>query len=440
MSHWKWQNICISSMLIAIFAVGCGPVKFSAKSQNRDKVEESGQTPTNPTDPTNPGTPTNPTNPGTPTTPGTPTDPTNPGTVTSLRNVNTSTTVQPKNNLLDIVLVVDDSNSMLEDNIKLASKLQSFLGKLERSSLDWQMCLTTTRAINNSSVWGASTFWQPTPVQNNVVNKTSWILKKNTFASANLTSVFENTMNFVGAGWAGSDDERAIYAMWYHAFNGDLKYSGNSGCYRRDSAVTYIIISDEDERSVGGEQSRALYPAEYKALETKDQPSEFVRAFKETFGNDRRFTVNSIIVEPGDVACKNLQDAGSARSHYGKKYAELSRMTGGSTSSICSADFSVNLDTFVSKIEGSLRSLPLECEPYNNSITVSFSQNVGSVTSTLNGASVVFSKEIPYGTIVNLSYKCTESRTPSSVTLPISFKTPSLWEKFLTYIEYLIIW
>lgn len=247
-------------------------------------------------------------------------------------------------------------------------------------------------------------------------------------------------MDFVGAGWAGSDDERAIYSMWHHVYNGDYKYSDASGCYRNDSAITYIIISDEDERSVGGDASRALYNGEYKALETKDLPSEFVRVFKATFGSDRRFTVNSIIVQPGDTSCKATQDTATAKSHYGVKYAELSTTTGGSTSSICSADFSVNLDNFISKIQGSLSSLPLECAPYQGNVAVTFNPNVGSISTTVQGSSLVFSKEVPYGTQVKVTYQCLETRTPSSVAKPISFSSPSLFEKMVLFVKNIFSW
>lgn len=437
MSTKNWPKLVCLALIASSFVAGCGPVKFAAKSSNN--VDSSGKDPIDgggggkdPTDPTNPTNPTDPTDPTNPTNPTNPTDPTPP----TLRDVSATTTVDPKNNKLDIVLVVDDSNSMLEDNLKLASKLQGFVSKLEGTQLDWQMCLTVTRAVNTNA-WGASTFWQTSDLKN---DRSNYILKKGMYTSSQLNNVFKHTMSFVGAGWAGSDDERAIYAMWYHIYNGDYKYSDASGCYRRDSAVTYIIISDEDERSVGGDASQALYNGEYKALETKDQPTEFVRAFKETFGADKRFTVNSIIVQPGDTSCKASQDTATAKSHYGVKYKELSTLTGGGVSSICASDFGVNLDSFINNIQGSLSSLPLECPPYQGNVGVSFTPNIGGMTTTVQGSSLVFSKVVPVGTKVSVTYKCAEVRTPSSVTKPISFNKPGFFEKLVMFVKNLFIW
>lgn len=384
----RYMGIGAVSFVLLSCLSACGPVKFSASSE----------------DVTQTGTPT-----PTPTITPTP----SPSATPILRDVHYNKVVTPDSYKLDIVLIVDDSNSMLPDNRKLAANLSGFISKLDNSYLDWQMCATVTRAIplaDGREAWGASIYWQKS-TSYQAPSEIGWILKKGT---PNLSTVFSSTIEYIGAGWQNSDDERGIKAAWRHAYNGDLHYNPNSGCYRSDSAVAYIIISDEDERSIGGDASQQVYQGELKPLEDEDKPDVFVSAFKSTFGADRRFTVNSIIVKPGDSTCKASQDSGTAKSHYGFKYAELSNMTGGGVGSICENDFSQNLNLFFDRIQDSLSSIPLECAPYNGNITVTITPSIGTVQSRIVGQTLVFDTPVPAGKTIDLRYQCVD-RGPSSL-------------------------
>lgn len=385
MVFYKYKEVVKTSLVVvAVFLVSaCGPVKFSAPSKEEEEPT------TTVVDSNNPAPP-----------------------LSSLRDVHYNNTVAPKDYKLDIVLIVDDSNSMLADNQKLAAKLSGFITKLQNSSIDWQMCATVTRALpitSTKTAWGASIYWQESSTPS---TRLGMVLKKGT---PNLSTVFSNTINYINAGWANSDDERAIKAAYNHVYNGDYRYQSN-GCYRTDSAITFIIISDEDERSIAGDASQQYYTGELKPLEPQDKSEVLISFIKDTFGSSRRFTVNSIIVKPGDSACKAAQDAGGAKSHYGFKYQELSKLTGGGLGSICASDYSTNLDLFFGKIQDSLSSVPLECAPYKGSITVNITPDVGSVKSRIEGQSVVFDVPVPAGHTIDLKYQCDDStRTPSSV-------------------------
>lgn len=310
--------------------------------------------------------------------------------------------VTTSNNKLDVLLIVDDSSSMLADNTKLANRLEGFVNNLTAQGFDWQMCVTVTRAQRISSsdpdyYWGASVNWAGNP------NSPGWILKSGTSGAY---QIFYNTIvNNIGAGWEGTNDERAIKAAWWHLWNGDPNISGNSGCYRNDAGLSVIIISDEDERSVGGDVSQIVYEHEKnKPLEADDKPLTYVNYVKQVFGANKRFTVNSIIVRPGDTACKALQDKEVSISHYGVKYNELSQLTGGYVGSICEADYSSNLNYFVSSIVRSQASLPLKC---SNAVNIQALLNpTYTYTSHLTGNLLVFDPSIPAGTSVQLNYTC----------------------------------
>ncbi|MBC7459019.1 MAG: hypothetical protein H7235_12110, partial [Bdellovibrionaceae bacterium] len=126
---------------------------------------------------------------------------------------------------------------------------------------------------------------------------------------------------------------------------------------------------------------------------------------KQQFGAQKPFSVNSIIVKPGDAACMADQDAGGAKSHYGYKYAELSQITQGYMGSICDADYSQSLYYFKDKIKQSLSSIPLECAPVGG-INVLITPAMGGVASQVVNNTLVFTPAIPAGRTVTIDYDC----------------------------------
>lgn len=261
--------------------------------------------------------------------------------------------VTASDNKVDLLMVVDDSNSMAPENSRLAQRLQGFVADLTASGLDWQMCATVTRSQdvynNGTYYWGASRNWV------GYVGSPQWILKT---GATDPYAIFTNTMTAIGAGWAGTDDERGIKAAFWN-----IEYSEYNNCYRADASLAVILISDEDVRSVGGNSSLQYYSGEYKTLEADDQPQGLVNKVRQEFGLNKRFTFNSIIVKPGDSGCMTSQDAAGSKSHYGYKYNEISQLTGGASTSICAADYSSNLYYFKDRIVNSQASVALECAP-----------------------------------------------------------------------------
>lgn len=437
----KWA-VQIAVGMLTLFSISCMPVQFSAqKDDTSTVVPEASPTPTptgTPTGSPSPSPTTSPTASPTvsptvsPSPSASPTaSPSPSASATPTRNVTYVKAVEATAQKVDIVLVVDDSNSMLADNQKLAARLTNFVTLLQNSSIDWQMCATVTRALPitaTTSAWGASIYWQSSATPSSALGI---VLKK---GQANLSAIFAHTINYINAGWVGSDDERAIKAAYRHVYNGDYNYSGASGCYRQGAATSYIIISDEDERSIGGDASQQVYSGELKPLETEDLPVEFVKTVKATFGDNHRFTVNSIIVKPGDTACKSAQDAGTAKSHYGFRYNELSNLTGGGIGSICDADYNASLKLFFDRIANSLSSIPLECVPVG-AVNVSVSPSVGTVTTSVSGMNLVFATPISEGHTITLNYKCpADSRAPSSVDGAKS-STPSFWMSIVNFFK-----
>lgn len=445
LSFSNLKGLVLPVVLSCILAA-CGNVKFTADDQEKlieatDPTPTPGSTPT-PTPPgstptptaTPPGSTPTPTPPGatptptpvmTPTPPGstpTPTPPVSTPTPTPVMTPTPTPTPTPRtvnynqivpsnpNNKVDILLIIDDSGSMKTDQLKLASKLSKFASDLETNAgIDWQMCLTVTRdqLVNGTYHWGASINWEGyTPTSG-----PRYVLKQ---GATGLNNIFTQTINAIGAGVPGSGDERGLKAAYHHFYNGEPAYSGASGCYRAGSAVSVIVISDEDERSVGGDCSRVKSamredPATCKPLDTTDMPNTLLTQAKSMFGTNVKLSFNSIVVASSQ--CEAVQDATpdekneKAPSHQGLKYMEMSRLTGGGIGSICDADFSTNLNLFKDRIINSLTSLTLECSPVPNTLSVAIN---GAATSdfTISGANLKFNNAIIEGKRITMTYKC----------------------------------
>jgi hypothetical protein len=416
----------VLSVYVLSVLSGCGNVRFSADGNppaGTAAIDPTGGTNTPTATPT-PGPGTTPTPTLTPTPTGT--TPTPPPAITptptpgatptptgqptpNYRDVTYSKVVPANPTKVDLLLVIDDSGSMKADQLKLAKNLEAFATKLESDSalpIDWQMCVTVTRSqlVSGAQHWGASINWEGyTPTS----GTPRYVLKKGT---TGLTNIFTKTIDAIGAGVAGSEDERGLKAAFNHFYNGEPDATGASGCYRKGAAVSVIVISDEDERSVGGDCSRiktALKedPASCKPLESEDTPMSLLTQAKNIFGQDVKFSFNSIVVK--DSACEASQDAPGAASHQGTNYIEMSHLTNGGVGSICDSDFSQNLNLFKDKVTNSISSLTLECAPVSGSLTVVVDGVTYSTSQyTLSGANLSFSSAIIEGKKLDLHYKC----------------------------------
>lgn len=301
--------------------------------------------------------------------------------------VTQTATVTPAQNLLDVILVVDDSNSMANDQAKLASRLSQFVNDLDALGIDYQICLTTTDI----------TYYKGSPIK---WSSGQYVLNKNT---PNKSSVFVNTVNSLGAEW--SSDEQGIKATYMMIR--DFGPNSGTGCFRPKATLTVIEISDEDERSVGGNQ--ALSQAQYQPLTAENMPDNLIALVRSTFDSSgfvKPFIWNSIIVRPGDTACQQKQDAegNGAPSFQGALLAQLSNKTNGQIASICDEDYAQNMKLIKDRVVNSMPGLTLQCVP-TDSPQVSFNPPfTTSVTRT--GDQLKFNPALPENTQVTVRYTC----------------------------------
>ena len=322
---------------------------------------------------------------------------------TPSKTITSTEVVAYGNKQVDFLLVLDDSNSMFPELAKLAARMSTFVNSLDASNIDWQMCITTTRSFSTPSglSFGAPLNWRNySPAS----GTPSYLLKK---GAANLNTIFTTTVENLTIGGLGSADERAIKTT--HD-NFKSYSSGGHNCYRAGAAISVIVISDEDERSVGGDPQYVKFAdasGSYIPFDIDDYPTTMIAQAKQSLGNDVRLTFNSIIVKPGDSICETEQDKDASPSHPGRIYAEASRLTDGGVGSICDADYSANLNTFKDKIVNSLSALNLQCEPDPKTLKVKVEGiEIGGLK--LEGKALKFSFPLIEGTQIDLKYDCKE--------------------------------
>jgi S1-C subfamily serine protease len=221
---------------------------------------------------------------------------------------------------VDLFLIVDDSFSMKLEQDKFFDAMKRNLTGLPKYA-DIRVCLLTTdvdyyqgSALQWKYIDGGSTFYIG-PIFTPLTTNTGKVLS-DTFAS-------------IGSEW--SSDEQAIKSMNLH-----VRFHSDQGCIRQLGELVVIVLSDENERSVGGNYEWSS--AQFKPLTALNTPDDLIATVSRMLPK-KIFVWNSIIVIPGDKKCEAMQDAQLSPSFFGTLYAELSRRTDGYVGSICDRNF-----------------------------------------------------------------------------------------------------
>ncbi|MCB0390514.1 MAG: hypothetical protein KDD58_04450 [Bdellovibrionales bacterium] len=285
---------------------------------------------------------------------------------------------------VDILVVVDNSYSMFDEQKKMGERFGDFVATL--GNIDWQLAFTTTDARNNLSGdrFGGNLL--------NLKGATGKILNKST---PNLLEVFRNTIDresdqencgSSGQDPCGSSIEEPLKAITQVVAKKD---SENKSFFRDNSALAVIILTDEDEKSFGSSNAT--------------KPEEVINAVKNVFG-DRKFVTYGIIIQPGDSRClAENQPDGVVATHVNS----LAMLTGGITRSLCDADYKPSMKEISKKVRKILKfeELDLDFPPVENSVDLKFYPPQNTVNWRTVGNRVVFETAPKDGTRIDYSYK-----------------------------------
>lgn len=206
------------------------------------------------------------------------------------------------NTEVDVLFIVDNSDSMAPRQQAMANGTASFISALNQTGLNYRIAVTTTD-MDSTGEKGRFVAQSGTPT----------VL---TATTPNLVNILSQRF-MVGA--AGSRVEQGLAAVKAATSEPNLT-GGNIGFLRKNSLLAVVILSDEDDQSPS---------IDYKAyLNTIKPPLRSGAA---------SWLVNYIGIVQGDPACT------SAEWQYfspGVKYMNLAKASGGIQESICRTDLS----------------------------------------------------------------------------------------------------
>ncbi len=213
-----------------------------------------------------------------------------------------------------------------------------------------------------------------------------YILRK---SQVNLADAQSKLSNAIQMGIGGSGTERGINAT-FRAIERSTTPSANRDFFRPNAKLAVVVISDEDECSIGS----AGCPA---ASAAKSDPQNIVKLVQDTFGLNKGFSFSSIVKIPGDATC-------TSAANEGKTYKALSELTGGVVASVCSSDYSTPLNVIGNRVVQLVNSTALSCPPVDldgdGKPDVRVELQGGTLYAgsyTVNGPNVSFSTPLPEG-------------------------------------------
>ncbi len=258
---------------------------------------------------------------------------------------------------LDILIVVDNSGSMAEEQVNLASKLAPLLSVV--NDTDWRIAVNTTDASD--------------PCIKTVINK----------ADANTDQKFFDAVN---DGIAGAGNEQGIL----RAVQGLQAQCLNSSWVRDDSHLAVLIVSDEDNCSNGGCTGSEINNASYLTNYLSSQRA---------LGTSAK--VYGLVWHPS-------QDASQCSTgyHQANIYAQAIESSNGTWGSICDSDYSQTLSAISNDLSSSLNTqFALSSTPDMEQIKVYVDQSLQNSSTYMVDKNIVkFNQPPAPGSAIKIDY------------------------------------
>jgi len=229
-----------------------------------------------------------------------------------LQSIGTKTEefTQNKAAAVDILWVVDNSETMAQEQQGLGESFQVFIDTLLASSVNYHIGVTSTDVGDGGRLHtGARNIPVITPDTDNAAVAFLQNVKLDPTGARNETG-FETAAMALGKG--------------VHWHPGDAAAPPNAGFLRDEAALFIIFVSDEDDHSFG---PVSYY---YRLFESYKGP-----------GNDGRVST-SAVVGPADPDNPGCFDQARGAAEPGYRYVDLAGQSGGTFASICS-DFNQSL-------------------------------------------------------------------------------------------------
>lgn len=254
--------------------------------------------------------------------------------------------VEIEEKLSDVLFVIDNSGSMQVEQAEVARRIGNFFGQIKK--VDWRVGIITTDPYEKDPVTN-----QENPLADGALlpypNGQYFIDR-----SLDIDAAGEQFAQTIFRPEIGNGHERGIHNT-YRAIERSLNPFGGaknlrlSNFFRNQASLSVVLISDENETLVNGVGN----PLENLQ---KSDGRNLINFVKSSWGQDKTFQFNSIIVRPDDQDCIGPDES------FGHAYDELSNLTGGIVEDICAADYSGALKNIGAGVANLQKVYQLNCQ------------------------------------------------------------------------------
>lgn len=249
---------------------------------------------------------------------------------------------------VDLLVVVDNSVSMLKDQVKLSKEFSNFISAISQSDYRLGVITTDTNSVGKENEPG---YFGNLDILN-LATKKRFLEKGDQNKETLFAEAITREEGVNCSGNCPSGYERPLTAIRMAL---EKRHSVNAGFFREGADLAVVIISDEDETGVDKTDPTSEY---YSAADLIDY---FDLEFS---GNKKLLSFNISILE-GDQACYNqqlneLKDKDPNDVSYGNRISELYKLTDGFPLSICDKNYGEGLSEISRYIQKKL--LPFKME------------------------------------------------------------------------------
>lgn len=258
--------------------------------------------------------------------------PTLPPIVRAPRQVDSFTQDQA---VVDVLFVVDNSGTLANERERLAAEFDRFIAVLLAAQVDFHVGVTSTDMSLETGDQGR-------------LRGTPAFIDRGT---PNPEAVFAQAVRFP---WTREVAHEQGLAAMAAALSAPRIEGENRGFLRDEAALAVIVVSDEDDQSIGPAESYVRFLAALKAP-----------------GRASNISLSAVVGDrPDGCYPPGEEDVFGAKAETGERYLELADQTGGLIQSICSADFGPFVDQLATTLAALRRVFPLSAPPSPSTLRV----------------------------------------------------------------------
>jgi hypothetical protein len=274
------------------------------------------------------------------------------------------------NNKIDVMWVVDNSNSMDPLQTSLIANFNSFINNFQTLGFDYNMVVTTTDS------YLANTKFDKNPQLAAWRDGANGTFSGDFFITPKITNIVQSFVTNATQGAYGSGDERAFQSM-IESLNSPL----NAGFPRPGSFMAVIILSDEDDfmdytRPEVSWTTGGIADHDYTNpnLPSVDSLVSQLDSITGSTATNRKYNVSSIAVL--DSACQQTHVTASPVTIVGQRYMDMANQTNGILGSICDSSYSNSLNFIQQQIVTLASQFPISGNPDPTTLVITVNGTV----------------------------------------------------------------